>query len=228
MILYRWRPNDFFGFLELRPHASYRGYWNFDSFQESGHLHIDNHWEWKNGYEFHSGINFTQEGVREAFEIYPGVFVPAGNYQHKEAQLVFNTNMGEWWSFQIRSFIGGFFGGERVNITPSFNFRLGETFNTSFSLSRNDIDLPNGDFITNLFSTQLSYSFTPKMYIQTLFQVNDRDDIAGLNIRFGWLQTANSGLFLVYNDSRMSEDRIFQISRYRTFVVKYSYMFDLL
>jgi len=114
------------------------------------------------------------------------------------------------------------------NVSPSFRFRLGETFNTSLSLSRNDIDLPYGDFITNLIGARLAYSFTPKMYLQVFFQVNDRDDIAGLNIRFSWLQTANSGLFLVYNDSRMSEDRIFEVPRYRTFVVKYSYMFDLL
>ena len=35
--------------LEYRPHASYRGYWDFDGFYESGRLHLDHSMEWKSG-----------------------------------------------------------------------------------------------------------------------------------------------------------------------------------
>ena len=33
------------------------------NFQETGRWHIDQHWELKNGYEFHTGTNITREGV---------------------------------------------------------------------------------------------------------------------------------------------------------------------
>ena len=63
-ILYHLRPkNKDAKILEHRPHISYRGYWNFDGFQETGFLHVDNHWEWKSGLEIHTGINFNTEGV---------------------------------------------------------------------------------------------------------------------------------------------------------------------
>ena len=39
-------------------------------------------------------MNLTLEGVRTPFEIYPGVFVPPGTYDHQEAQLVFMSNQG--------------------------------------------------------------------------------------------------------------------------------------
>jgi len=228
MILYRYRPQDFLGFLELRPHASYRSYWNFSGFHETGYWHIDNHWEWKNGYEIHTGINFTHEGVVEQFEIFSGVDVLPGNYDHAEAQLVFNTNRGAWWSTGFRSFIGGRFGGNRISFSPWFNFRFGETLNSEFILSRNDYDLPTGNFVTSLFQARISYSFSPKINLQALFQLNDKDDISVLNIRFNWQQTSNTGLFLVYKDSRFTENYVFDTPRFRSFVMKYTHLFDLL
>ena len=56
------------------------GYWKPDGFHESGRVHIDNHWEWRSGWELHTGMNLTHEGVFEPFEIYPGVVVPRGSY----------------------------------------------------------------------------------------------------------------------------------------------------
>ncbi|MDA2934676.1 carbohydrate binding family 9 domain-containing protein [Acidobacteria bacterium AH-259-D05] len=87
-IFHFYRPKDSLGLLELRPHTSYQGFWNFEGFQESGRLHIDNHWEWRNGYEIHTGMNLTREGVTQPFEIFPGIVVPTGTYDHTEAQLV--------------------------------------------------------------------------------------------------------------------------------------------
>lgn len=227
LIFHRYRPKNFLGLLELRPHTSYRGYWNLDGFQETGFWHIDNHWQWKNGYEIHTGINFTREGVTEAFEIFPGDTVKTGTYDHAEAQIIALTNRGSWWSFSIRTTVGGFFGGDRVSLRPSLRFRVGETFNTQFSLSHNNINLPVGDFVTNLLQVRISYSFTPRIFLQGLFQYNDRDDIGSMNIRFGWQQTANTGLFIVYNDTRQIYDRGWD-NQFRGLIVKYSHLFDLL
>jgi hypothetical protein len=227
LIFHRYRPKNFLGLHELRPHVSYRGFWNFTGFQETGFLHLDNHWEWKSGYEVHTGINFTREGVTTPFEIFPGVIVPAETYDHKEAQIVMNTNQGAWWSLRGRFTIGGFFGGDRVASSPSMKMRIGETFNAEVSWTRNDIDLPGGSFVINLVRTRLSYSFTPRIFVQGLFQYNDRDDVWATNLRLGWLQTANTGLFVVYNETRDTENDALGI-RDRSFIVKYSRLFDLL
>ena len=73
LILYHLRPkNPDAKILEYRPHISYRGYWNFDGFLETSFLHVDNHFEWKSGLELHTGINFTTEGVVDAFDISRG------------------------------------------------------------------------------------------------------------------------------------------------------------
>ncbi len=199
-IFHRYRPAHFLGLQELRPHAYYEGYWDFEGFQETGFLHLDNHWEWKNGHEIHTGINFTREGVKTPFAIVPGVTVPPGTYDHDEIQFIAFTNEGAPVSVRLDATFGGFFGGDRVELAPSLRVRAGETFNAEIAWIRNDIDLPGGSFLTNLGRARITYSFTPKVFLQTLFQYNDRDDLWSANLRFGWLQTANIGLFVVYNE----------------------------
>ena len=225
----RLRPQALSTFQELRPHSIYRAYWNHDGFQETGFWHIDQHWELKNGYEFHTGVNLTREGVVDAFPIYPGIEVPAGTYDHAEAQLVFQTNQGAPVYGRIQVTRGGFFGGRRFGVSPQVRMRVGETFNTELSWERNDIDLETGAFVTNLARARVSYSFSPRVFVQSLVQYNDRLNAWTSNFRFGWLQQANTGIFVVYTDSQPIDDISLVPRRAdRSFIVKISRMLDVL
>ncbi len=226
-VMRRIRPGSFIGIQELRPHVSYNSFWNFDGFQETGFIHIDQHWEWRAGHEAHTGMNITREGVVTAFEISDGVFVPPGTYDHNEAQIVFFTNEGAPLTGRIETTIGGFFGGDRVRISPSVRLRIGDSFNTEVGLDRNDIDLPGGAFVTNLARARVSYSFTPRIFTQALVQYNDNADIWSANLRFGWLQAANTGLFVVYNDTRGLVSSTDPHVGGQSLIVKFSRLFDL-
>ena len=229
LLFRRIRPDDLWGLHELRPHVSYRGFWDFNGFQETGFLHFDNHWEWKSGMEIHTGINFTHEGVKDSFEIVDGVTVEPGTYKHEELQLVFFTDQGAPLSFGLNVLAGGFFGGDRISLRPTLRYRIGETFSTELTWDYNDIDLPvtNGDFEINLARLRLSYSFTPKILLQALVQYDDSNDVTATNLRFSWLQSANAGLFIVYNEV---EQRGIGAppDTGREFIIKYSRIFDLL
>ncbi len=225
----RIRPTDFFGLLEIRPHVSYNGFWDFEGFQETGILHVDTHWEWRSSYELHTGINFTREGVKEAFEIYPDIFVSPGTYDNVEGAFTFITNRGAPVAFEAHAVVGGFFGGDRLSLTPSFRFRIGDTFIAELAWSYNDIDLPEGAFTTNLGRLRLSYSFSTLINLQALIQYNDRDDIWAANLRFAWLRTANSGLYVVYNENQdIHRSGLGWTRKDRSLIVKYTYLFDLL
>ncbi len=227
-ILRRIRPDGLWGLLELRPHISYTGHWKPDGFQESGFLHIDNHFEFRTGTEFHTGVNFTKDGVIDAFDIVDGVTIQPGTYDHSEVQFRYFTNQSKPLSFSLRATVGGKFGGDRVSLAPSIKYRIGETFRSELSLVYNKFDLPvqNGDFTANLARLRLSYSFTPNVQLQALIQYNDNADIVGTNIRFSWLRNANSGLFLVYNE--VDERLEGALPTGREFILKYSHIFDLL
>jgi hypothetical protein len=223
----RVRPNDLWGLLEIRPHASYTGFWKFDGFQETGVLHLDSHWEFRTGSEVHTGANITRQGVIEPFEIVDGVFIPPDTYDHAEAVLAYFSDASQPLSFSVRGTVGGQFGGDRMLISSGVNYRIGETFRSELSFNYNDFDLPvpNGQFTANLARLRLSYSFTPKMQLEALVQYNETSDEIGSNIRFSWLQSASSGLYLVYNE--VDERAAGAPPTGREFILKYSHIFDV-
>jgi hypothetical protein len=227
-IFRRVRPAEGGRFFEIRPHLVYRGYWDLDGFQETGFLHLDAHWEFPSSREFHTGVNFTTEGLKEPFDIVPGVTIAPGSYHHEELQLVWSGNQSAPVSYILRSFIGGRFGGDRVTLESSLRYRVGEKFSSEFTYNRNDFDLPvpGGRFTADLWRVRLSYSFSPRMAIQMLTQYSERADSLSTNLRFSWLQSANTGLYVVYTE--VDERGFGALPRGREVVVKYNRIFDLL
>jgi hypothetical protein len=194
----------------------------------SGFLHADSHFEWRSGFEVHTGVNFIHEGVLEPFEIVEGVTVSAGHYDDSEVQVVLITNQAAPLSLDMTTRVGGLFGGDRIRLTPTIRFRVGNTFSSELSVDYNDVELavPNGDFTVTLSRLRLSYSFTPKILLQALVQYNDYSDVLATNLRFSWLQSANAGLFLVYNE--VDEQGLGALPKGRELILKYSRIFDLL
>ena len=95
------------------------------------------------------------------------------------------------------------------------------------SVTYNDIDLLEGSFVTNLGQFKVSYNFTPLIYLQALVQYNDRIDAWSSNVRFSWLNTAGTGLFVVYNDTEGLGDLLIGPQN-RSLIVKYTHQFDVL
>jgi len=226
---YRYRPENWGQLQELRPHMNYRGYWDFDGNQQTGYLHIDNHWEFNSGMEIHTGTNFTQEGVFESFEIVDGVTVPVGDYEHQEAQLVYWSNRSAPFSVNFSSRIGGFFGGDRENLDSTIRYRVGEKFTSELTWSHSNIDLPvpGGDFEVDIARFRATYAFTPRMTLQTLVQYNKRDDVISTNLRFAWLQSANAGLYIVYNEVDENNMLFAPRENAQQFAVKYSRILNI-
>jgi len=54
-------------------------------------------------------------------------------------------------------------------------------------------------------------------------QNNTVDKLWAFNFRFGWLQRANTGLFVVYNHNLLDGGPL-----NNSFIIKYTRMFDLL
>jgi len=63
------------------------------------------------------------------------------------------------------------------------------------------------------------------VFVQSLLQYNDRTSRWSTNLRFHWLETGGTGLFLVYNDTE-SLNGLGPTNR--AFIVKYAKQFDIL
>jgi hypothetical protein len=173
-------------------------------------------------------VNVTRSGIKEKFDIVDDVWVQPGTYDHTEAQFGLFSDGSKPVRFGIMAVAGGRFGGTRFTLSPSITYRAGDKFLAHLSAHFNQFDLPveNGQFTANLGSLRLSYSFSPKIQLQTLIQYNSTSDKLGANVRFSWLRTANSGLYLVYN--QLDERGTGGLATGHEFILKYSYIFDVL
>ena len=212
---------------ELRPHVTYRGFWDFDGFKQTENIHIDSHVDFESGAYFSPAVNRTEEGLGAPFEIFPGIVVAPGTYQNWELAWRWNTNVAAPFSYAGGLDRGGFLSGDRTTLSTTLNYRYGSTVITSLTWSYNDVDLAEGSFVTNLGQLRVAYNFTPLIYLQALIQYNDRIDTWSSNIRFSVLSTAGTGLFIVYNDTEgLGDLRIGPQNR--SLVVKYTHQFDIL
>jgi hypothetical protein len=237
LVLYRHRPAALLGLKELRPHSSINAYVKPDGYLESRTIHLDNHAEWKNGLELHTALNFTHEGVRERFEIDPKrmIFVEPGAYDNVETSLSLQTPPGLPLIAEAGLVAGGFFGGRRFSPRGRVLGRVADVFSGELRWEHNRVTLPEGRFVVNLAVLRLSYSFTPRAFVQALAQYNDRFDVWSTNLRLGWLRDANTGLFLVYNENRGfgvegdPDPALRDVHlRDRQVVLKVSWLFDVL
>ena len=222
----RSRPEGFLKFQELRPHATLTRFWNLDGVMETTFVHTHFMGEFEDSSSVGLAYDMRSETVFDSFSV-SGLAIPPGRYDWSEVTPSFFYNRSAPVSAGVRATIAGFFGGRIVTLRPTIRARSGETLNLELSYSRNDIDLPSGQTTTNLTSVRAGYNFSPRLFIQTLLQHNDSAELWSVNFRFGWLQDANTGLFLVYNETEGILDYV-PIGAGRSLILKYSYLFDVL
>jgi hypothetical protein len=138
------------------------------------------------------------------------------------------TNQGAPLSLEVQSRIGGFFGGDRINLAPTLRYRARRCLHQELSWVYNDIDLPAETAVDGQRRSAAAVVLVhAAMLLQALIQYDDRTDLVATNLRFSWLQSANAGLYLVYNEVD-DETCAGPIEKRRELTLKFSRIFDVL
>ncbi len=222
----RFRPAGEGRVKEFGPRVYYDSFWDFDGFHQTQRYSVGGEVEFRNGAQISFSGGGRYEGLVEPFLIREDVEIEAGKYDDMGIFIFMNTNRGRAVSLFARVQAGGFFGGDQLAVDPSVSIRLGDYLTSQISWSYNDIDLPVGAFKVNLGRLRVTYAFSTRLLLQALVQYNDATDDVSTNLRFSWLNEANRGLFLVYNEisefgllARQEPDR--------SIIVKYNRAFDV-
>ena len=213
------------GFRELVPHGTYTRYTYLDGGLQNADLHIDNNWDWENGNFIAAALNGTWDGLRVPFQVYPGIVVPAGEHGGLRLRLQMNTDRRKGIYARTQWEIGRFLNGDQNSPSLQVVIRNSGRLTLDTNWTYRAISLPQGAFHTNLGNMRVTYNFTPSVFVQTLLQYNDRTDRWSTNLRFHWLETAGTGLFVVYNNTE-SLNGLGPVNR--AFIVKYVRQFDIL
>jgi hypothetical protein len=210
---------------ELRPHADYHISYDLDGFKETEMVHFDVHVAWENGAMFSPALDWVYDGLSRPYTAAPGIRVAEGTYSGWLWQPRFNTSTRVPVVFRTGADVGRFLSGSRKGGFGSLDFRQGGTLAGGVRLEHNQVDLAEGSFDVTLARGRVGYSFTPNVFIQSLVQYNSQQKIWSGNARFGWINTAGTGLFLVYNERQLIEGIAGPLER--SFSVKFTRQLDM-
>jgi len=181
------------------PHHHWLGYYRFDGRPESGFRHSDFRVDFQDGSSGGLAFNQTFEQLFQPFEIHPGVVLPVGAYPFNNWSLYANSDQSARLYATGNYAWGNFYSGRIRTVSLGGGLRSSYRYLLSARYVRNDVELPEGNFATDLAILQFTYSFTPKSYIQSLIQYNSATHQVGVNVRLAMIRIANTGLFIVYN-----------------------------
>ena len=168
----------------------------------------------------------TYEFLKRPFPIAPGVTIPVGGYNFGTLGVRFTMGQQRRSSGILSFQQGSFFGGDKTAVSYSRGrVEISPRLAIEPSVSVNRVTLPVGSFTTNLLSSRLTYTLTPKMFVSGLVQYNSSRHSVAANVRFRWEYRPGSELFIVYNDTRDTEGLGFPDLETRTFIVKINRLF---
>jgi hypothetical protein len=126
----------------------------------------------------------------------------------------------------IRYRFGTYYDGDFNAVEITSDYRFTARMTASVGWTRQDISLPGGAFVANLIPVKASYSFTNAGQHLGPAAVQRADAQFSSNIRLALLNRSGTGLFVVYNDRRDLLDSTSYDVVGRSFVVKYTRLFD--
>ncbi len=212
---------------QWNPHVNYRGYFDLQGNHQSGQVHLDfTEVEFSDGGRFGPELNYYHEGLRDTFDIAPNVQLPPGQYDWAALGWDFTTNPSAPLSISGRSEMGPLYNGSRLGGNATLTWRQGASLTTSLVADYQDVELEQGSFIRSLIGVRLAYFFTPRVLLQSLTQYSNQARVWTANVRFGWLNTAGTGLFIVLNEGREANAFFDWVQpQTRSFIVKYTHQF---
>jgi hypothetical protein len=153
----------------------------------------------------------NKEVVRNAFAVYNApdrrVLIQPGNYSFNESTLAFNTAGQREFSGRFSMTQGDFYNGKRQNLNGSLSWTQSRYFVMSMSYDWNDIELPQGDFITRLTSLSTQVAFSSTLYWVSLVQYDNLSEEVGVNTRLQWIPRAGQEGFIVLNYNLQDKDK---------------------
>jgi len=228
----RYQPKQWPWIRRISPHVNYSAYVDLQNRLESsqGHWHFFDI-QTLSGARFGYVIVSGQDRPRLPFTIYQDVtgrrvVVPAGNYGWAWGEFEGNTNQSAPISLGLVHRIGNYYDGDYQNWRLTLALRAGARLLSELGWTRDDVTLPGGRFRNDLVPLKASYAFTSLASVQGLIQYNKQASTVSSNIRLALLNRSGTGFFVVYNDRRDTSPFTPDELLGRSFIVKYTRLFD--
>ncbi|NNC99196.1 MAG: hypothetical protein HKN85_03345, partial [Gammaproteobacteria bacterium] len=147
-------------------------------------------------------IGKTKEGVLEPFKIRDGIEISSGDYESDRYGVFFETGFQRPIRLEFEIADGDHFGGTRLQIDQTVEWRPNKHFFVSLSSRQNKIKLPQGNFTSRLYSARFNYAPNSKWAWLNVAQADNFSNTISLNSRIRYQPRADREYFLVFNQTR--------------------------
>jgi hypothetical protein len=230
-IFLTYQPKRWEWIRRISPHVSQSVHYGLDGELQTSRGHY--HWfeiQPKQGGRFGQFFERVQDRPIVPFTVFNAggrrVTIAPGLYSWWTSTWEYIHNPSAPVSGSLRFKHGDFYDGTGYGPEIELSSRIGSRFIGSIGWNRQNIELPGGSFHTDLIPVKLSYAFTTLASIQALMQYNNQSSLLSSNIRLALLNRSGTGLFVVYNDRRDTTTFNPYETLGRSFVVKYTRLFD--
>jgi hypothetical protein len=188
------------------------------------------------GLQFESGDDFNAEAQRtyerlyERFEVYDSIYIEAGEYTNWQASTRIFTASRRPVSLRGNASWGGFWNGDKKSGEASVTVRPLTGLSLSTTFEHNEVNLPQGDFTTNLARLEVGWDATPLIAFTGNIQYDDVSEVIGLFSKLRWTLRPGNDIFFVFThnwlrDPLAQDDEITTLSRGATIKANYTIRF---
>ncbi len=214
------RPKQWKSVRKLYYEGSYDYFENAAGHPESREAQVATRAELANGDQWAVEYSKMFEALPAPFTVTSGVLIPVGAYQFQQTKMLYTSSPQRPLSGTVILTYGGFYGGTLKEITWRGRVEFGPRFYAEPTLSLNYFNTPFGSGDSNIISSRLTYTLSPRMFVSALVQYQSATDSMSTNARFRWEFQPGSELFVVYSDGRSTTGPGFPFLDNRSIVVK--------
>ena len=180
----------------------------------------------ENGGSFTVMYNDSFELLDFPFPIRQGVTIPAGAYHFGDWSFTYRSDPSRRFYQQLRYAPQTFFDGTRTDWSTTLGMRATRRIAVEGRFQRSDVDGPWGAFVADLGMLRFDLALSPEMTLRTLSQYNSSTDSVSTSVRFNWIYSPGSDLYIAYDELRMDLPGVPWL-RSRQLAIKMTYLLSM-
>jgi len=157
----------------------------------------------ENGSRFMIGYSDNYDFLDETFEVKEDAEIPVGLYKFSSFFSFFQSDGTKDVWIKMTERFGEFYNGKINSLDFTLNLKPYYKFIINLRYNRNDFNLPveGGKFSTNILSSRINFSYSPKIFTKIYIQYNDSNNILLSNFLFNYIYREGANLYLVFNQA---------------------------
>jgi hypothetical protein len=166
------------------------------------------------------------ESLENDFHIYGDFIIPSDNYHFWRHTLTLSSakRRNLWASTKVG--LGNFYSGKRTDWLLQTGYKIIVPVYIGMESDRRWVNLPEGNFITQIYRLNLNFLFSPNLSWYNFAQYENQTETIGWQSRFQWIIKPGKEIFLVFNSPMIDPLERFRPEVYEARIkVKYTIRF---